>query len=176
MWVLLHAHSSGWGIDLNKGAREAGAIVSHITGFRTNKRSVLIQFIVNNRLFLEQAIRDKRNKIAWENGTPPQKQKFIPSPLPLHKDRMMPAQTNEFLLSREWQALRYDIIKRDGGLCQACGRGRAQGVMLHVDHIVPMSVDPSKKLDRENLQTLCEDCNMGKGNRDDTDWRKHNGG
>jgi 5-methylcytosine-specific restriction endonuclease McrA len=26
-------------------------------------------------------------------------------------------------------------------------------------------------LDPENVQTLCEPCNIGKGDRDQTDWR-----
>lgn len=44
-----------------------------------------------------------------------------------------------------------------------CGRGKEDGVKLHVDHIVPVS--RSGKSVMGNLQTLCEDCNCGKGNR-----------
>ncbi len=73
--------------------------------------------------------------------------------------------------SPEWQKLRYFVLKRDNGVCQLCGRGRKDGVVLHVDHIVPLSVDWSKRLDPNNLQTLCEDCNLGKSNKDCIDWR-----
>ena len=73
--------------------------------------------------------------------------------------------------SPEWQKLRYFVLKRDNGICQLCGRGRKDGVVLHVDHIVPLSVDWSKRLDPNNLQTLCEDCNLGKSNKDCIDWR-----
>lgn len=73
--------------------------------------------------------------------------------------------------SSEWQKLRYFVLSRDKGVCQLCGRGRKDGVVLHIDHIVPLSVDWSKRLDPNNLQTLCEDCNLGKSNKDCIDWR-----
>ena len=47
--------------------------------------------------------------------------------------------------------------------CVRCGRGREDGVKLHVDHIVPVSRGGKSVM--SNLQTLCEDCNCGKGNR-----------
>ena len=40
-----------------------------------------------------------------------------------------------------------------------------------VDHIKPRSKFPGMSLDLENLQVLCNDCNMGKSNDDFTDWR-----
>jgi len=42
---------------------------------------------------------------------------------------------------------------------------------MHVDHIVPRSVNPAKALDPGNLQVLCERCNLGKFNRDNQDFR-----
>lgn len=45
----------------------------------------------------------------------------------------------------------------------AAGAAAADGVKLHVDHIVPVS--RGGKTVMSNLQTLCEDCNCGKGNR-----------
>ena len=57
--------------------------------------------------------------------------------------------------------LRYSILKRDGFRCQICGRGAEDGVKLHVDHIIPVS--KGGKTVPENLRTLCEDCNLGKG-------------
>lgn len=56
--------------------------------------------------------------------------------------------------------LRYSILKRDGKKCKICGRSAADGVKLHVDHIVPVS--KGGETVPSNLQTLCETCNWGK--------------
>lgn len=61
------------------------------------------------------------------------------------------------------RAIRYDVLRRDGFHCVRCGRGREDGVKLHVDHVVPVSRGGKSVMD--NLQTLCEDCNCGKGNK-----------
>lgn len=77
-----------------------------------------------------------------------------------------------FYDSREWREVRYEAIKSNNGKCELCGRGKHDGVMLHVDHIKPRSKAPHLALDPSNLQVLCEDCNLGKGNRCDVDWRE----
>ncbi len=59
--------------------------------------------------------------------------------------------------------MRYDVLCRDNFHCVRCGRGKEDGVKLHVDHIVPVSRGGKSVM--SNLQTLCEDCNCGKGNR-----------
>ena len=66
--------------------------------------------------------------------------------------------------------LRYEVLKRDGNQCLACGAAPEAGAELHVDHVVPVSKGGTDGT--ENLQTLCQDCNLGKGNRDDTDFRE----
>ncbi len=67
-----------------------------------------------------------------------------------------------------WQKLRYDAFLKYGRKCMLCGATNK----LHVDHIKPKAVFPELCWDINNLQVLCEDCNMGKGFRDQTDWRK----
>lgn len=57
--------------------------------------------------------------------------------------------------------LRYQIIRRDGFRCQLCGASQADGVKLHVDHIIPISKGGTS--DERNLRTLCDRCNLGKG-------------
>lgn len=57
-------------------------------------------------------------------------------------------------------SLRWDVFARDDFCCVVCGQ-KPPGVALHVDHRVPHSRGGSDTLD--NLQTLCEDCNCGKG-------------
>lgn len=74
--------------------------------------------------------------------------------------------------TKTWNKLRYLVLKRDGGKCVLCGRGAADGVKLHVDHIKPVSIYPELYYDPDNLQTLCNECNLGKSDLDDTDWRK----
>lgn len=77
-----------------------------------------------------------------------------------------------FYQSREWRALRYQALKKYGGACSACGRSAAKhGVVIHVDHIRPRSKYPHLALRLDNLQLLCHECNLAKGNRDEIKWR-----
>jgi 5-methylcytosine-specific restriction endonuclease McrA len=59
---------------------------------------------------------------------------------------------------------RFRVMKRDNFSCRACGASPAlsPGIALHVDHIIPWSRG-GDTID-ENLQTLCEACNLGKSN------------
>ncbi len=80
--------------------------------------------------------------------------------------------SDDFYKSNEWLKLRYRVIRKYGGECMACGRSKKRhGIIIHVDHILPRSKFPSQALRFENLQILCEDCNIGKSNIDKTDWR-----
>lgn len=58
---------------------------------------------------------------------------------------------------------RFEILKRDDFRCTYCGRGAAEGVMLHVDHIHPKSKGGGDE--PSNLTTACAECNGGKGAR-----------
>lgn len=59
--------------------------------------------------------------------------------------------------------LRIRVFKRDNYKCK-CGRSPAThpGCDLHLDHIVPWS--KGGETVESNLQTLCDRCNLGKGN------------
>jgi len=61
--------------------------------------------------------------------------------------------------------IRFAVLERDDFSCTVCGRGPRSGddVKLHVDHIYPIA--EGGKTVKENLQTLCQDCNSGKGAR-----------
>ncbi len=76
--------------------------------------------------------------------------------------------SSEFYLSRPWQELRYKVIKKYGRKCMLCNDTKS---VMHVDHIKPRSKYPHLSLDINNLQVLCEPCNLGKSNLDETDWR-----
>lgn len=76
-----------------------------------------------------------------------------------------------FYSSKEWRQLRYMVLKHYGGACMLCGRtSRHHGVVIHVDHIKPRARCPDLSLRFDNLQVLCEDCNLGKMTQFD-DWR-----
>ena len=57
-------------------------------------------------------------------------------------------------------AIRVSVLHRDRYKCVFCGRNSKQ-VQLEVDHIEPFSKGGSNA--PNNLQTLCIDCNRGKG-------------
>ena len=78
---------------------------------------------------------------------------------------------SSFFDSREWKELRYKVLAKYGATCQCCGATRKDGVSIHVDHIKPRSRFPHLEWDENNLQILCEPCNIGKGAKDLTDWR-----
>lgn len=79
---------------------------------------------------------------------------------------------HDFYDSPAWQRLRYDALRRANGCCELCGMSKADGVIIQVDHIKPRSLFPHLELEPSNLQVLCKPCNLGKSNRDATDWRK----
>jgi 5-methylcytosine-specific restriction endonuclease McrA len=67
---------------------------------------------------------------------------------------------------------RMEALKQHGARCQCCGASPADGVRLNVDHIKPRRLFPELALVLKNLQVLCAECNHGKGNWDQTDWRR----
>jgi len=78
---------------------------------------------------------------------------------------------DDFLQSRDWLELRYRVLKKHNGWCQACGHKGSPDNPIQVDHIKPRSTHPHLALSEKNLQVLCRNCNVGKSNKDSTDWR-----
>lgn len=74
--------------------------------------------------------------------------------------------TTKFLRQQERQrvtaSVRYEVFARDGHRCRVCGN-TAEVEPLHVDHIIPIS--RGGRSDMDNLQTLCQTCNLGKSDR-----------
>ena len=58
--------------------------------------------------------------------------------------------------------LRFKTMQRDNFKCCVCGRSPANepSTILHIDHIIPWAKEGETIL--SNLQTLCQDCNLGK--------------
>lgn len=61
--------------------------------------------------------------------------------------------------------LRYRVLARDRFRCVLCGQSPATSisVSLHVDHVIPWSRGGQTVF--ENLRSLCQNCNLGKGDR-----------
>ena len=79
---------------------------------------------------------------------------------------------DDFYNSYAWRVLRYKALKLNNGCCELCGRSKEDGIILHVDHIKPRKKHPELALKLFNLQVFCNECNHGKGNWDETDWRE----
>lgn len=63
---------------------------------------------------------------------------------------------------------RFSVFLRDGFRCLSCGKSPLThpGTELHCDHTLAWSKGGKTIID--NLKTLCSDCNLGKGNMDET--------
>lgn len=88
----------------------------------------------------------------------------------MHKVKTKPSRI-DFYSTPEWQRLRMWALRRYGFQCMACGN-KPPNVVIHVDHIKPRSKCPHLELDPNNLQVLCADCNFGKSNIFQDDFRK----
>jgi diadenosine tetraphosphate (Ap4A) HIT family hydrolase len=65
--------------------------------------------------------------------------------------------------------LRYEVLKRARGRCEACGISNEERA-LQVDHIIPRTKGGSNDL--SNLQALCSACNAQKLDRDMTNFHQ----
>lgn len=74
-----------------------------------------------------------------------------------------------FYNTPEWKKIRKIIIDKYGYVCMKCG---TEDESICVDHIKPLSKYPELKFEENNMQTLCNLCNLIKSNRDETDYRK----
>jgi 5-methylcytosine-specific restriction endonuclease McrA len=102
---------------------------------------------------------------VWRNPLPP-----LPPPTE-YLIEGVDVRSDEFLRTFAWRRLRYKALRMTRGHCECCGASPATGARLNVDHIQPRKRRPDLALDLYNLQVLCHDCNAGKGNWDETDWR-----
>jgi len=88
------------------------------------------------------------------------------------RQRVTRQDNDKFYASREWRELRVRVFEKYECACMMCGRSpKVHKIIIHVDHIKPRSHYPELSLEFNNLQLLCEDCNLGKSNKYETDWR-----
>lgn len=105
-------------------------------------------------------------KIKGEPASPVQKR--------TEKPRAKRDRPDKFYASWDWKKARYEALRIHGHRCQCCGwrPGDTDRGFLVVDHIKPRSKFPKLELDVGNMQVLCNDCNMGKSNVWEDDFRK----
>ncbi|NEU29946.1 HNH endonuclease [bacterium LRH843] len=70
--------------------------------------------------------------------------------------------TVRFYASAAWKRLRELIKIRNNGLCQLCLKDKRIVIGTIVDHIIPIKVNWSLRLDEDNLQLLCQACHNKK--------------
>ena len=109
--------------------------------------------------------REKRKRAEFNKANNPKKKKHQ------KKNYSKIIFNPNFYQSIEWRELRVKALVKYGRKCCLCGRGIEHGVILHVDHIKPKSKYPHLSLRLDNLQILCEDCNLGKSNKYEEQWR-----
>lgn len=72
------------------------------------------------------------------------------------KRKKEPSKTNKFRWSRKWREKRNQVVERDNCLCQVCKDNDIYNYNdLEVHHIVSLEEDYDKRLDDDNLITLC---------------------
>jgi 5-methylcytosine-specific restriction endonuclease McrA len=91
------------------------------------------------------------------------------------RSEVSPTQTDAFDRSSSHRTprnpslrLKFIVMRRDPFSCRHCGQSPVKdvGVVLHVDHVLSWSQGGETTLD--NLQILCESCNLGKSNLTET--------
>jgi hypothetical protein len=135
---LLRIMADLWTITLRESGRRPR--VSEVQKYR---------FPVSSRTIVERFGTWKKAMIAtaaaYPNGVPDGEPLAEP-PAKVVKKRVPVSERRRFL-----------VMRRDGYTCRLC---RKPGGELEVDHMIPVCLGGSNKL--ENLQTLCKPCNRGK--------------
>lgn len=124
---------------------------------------------------LSELTRNQRKKLRkiLKNQHISRKPKEIPEKVNRLTDLEFIAQNyshKNFYNLSEWQSIRYRALKEMGNICMLCGASPRTGAVIHVDHIKPRSLYPELAFSLSNLQILCSNCNLGKSNKDTTDW------
>lgn len=74
-----------------------------------------------------------------------------------HPKLKRPSEAQRFRSSRRYHKFRKRVMKREGGICQECGKSATA-----VHHIIPLDIAPELALDDDNGMALCLDCHRGK--------------
>lgn len=103
-----------------------------------------------------------------ENPTPKSCAKWLHDKYKEQKLDCLKKADGSFYATKEWKSLREKVFNLFGYKCMKCGSDN----FLCVDHIKPRSLFPEFELDINNMQVLCNACNLLKSNRKFTDYRQ----
>ncbi|MEH2067557.1 MAG: HNH endonuclease signature motif containing protein [Nostoc sp.] len=103
-------------------------------------------------------IRDLINQANSQKADKPAKQKA--KKLAIAKSQSQPKQKTKKRSRHIPLSIRFAVLQRDSHKCVSCGKSPPE-VILEVDHKKPFSKGGGN--DMSNLQTLCFECNRGKG-------------
>lgn len=78
----------------------------------------------------------------------------------------------KFYITPKWKKLREEFIKDKELVCVYCSVDLTlEGKIVNIDHIEPIKYSWKKRLDPNNLQIVCNDCNCEKGNKSDKEYK-----
>jgi hypothetical protein len=106
-----------------------------------------------------------------KKGTP----SWLTTPAPTYSQT--PSDPKAFYRSWAWREVRFLALEKHGRRCQCCGATpdmldiAGNPVRIVVDHIKPLRHNWDLRLSLDNLQILCDECNMGKSYKHETDFR-----
>lgn len=93
------------------------------------------------------------------------------------KEKTVYSKNKSFYRTQAWKDLVSFVYERDKGCCQRCGKF-VFGKQAHAHHIVPIQIDPSLKLNPDNIMLLCSKCHpiveqetMEKYKKKKFDWK-----
>lgn len=64
----------------------------------------------------------------------------------------------DFYRSKPWEKVREVVLARDNGLCQECLKDKRVTLADTVHHIIELKDDWGKRLDLNNLISICSSC------------------
>ena len=184
-WMTHYLKSRlGYAAKIGVSPFELACIALEKDGFKRPEEYANKKWVAQNRYYIESEVAKIKAAIAVSKRSIPKQivvartNSQIAAELVAQRESKRPKvskvniKTDEFLQTYEWRKLRMEALKLHGARCQCCGASPATGAVMNVDHIKPRKLFPELALTLDNLQVLCGDCNHGKGNWDQTDWRK----
>jgi 5-methylcytosine-specific restriction endonuclease McrA len=117
------------------------------------------------------ALLKKMNDLIWEADVDELVDKYQEKLKTKENDKALLDQARESAGKRikVMPSIRWQVFQRDNWRCVACGKNADDHIWLEVDHILPRSKGGKNEI--TNYQTLCNVCNIGKSNKDNTDIR-----